>query len=146
MDKTPFYNVGRGQFKIPMLAGASGIGKTSMIHHLSHRLHTKTVVQCHIQYSTSNSSSTSTSSGYSISSLELQYFDAIASVAHRMLYTTFLHNNTDSLSLDQYMVDMYDAGLNNLSLNMAVSVLRKVYELDHPDIVFRSRHTCTPAD
>ena len=148
MDKTSFYNVGRGQFKIPMLAGASGMGKTSVIHHLSHRLHTKTVVQCHIQYTTttSNSSSTSTSSGYSISSLELQYFDAIASVAHRMLYTTFLHNNTDSLGLDQYMVDMYDAGLNSLSLNMAVSVLRRVYELDHPDKVFRSRHTTTPAD
>ena len=127
-------SVSRNEFKIPMLAGPAGIGKTSMINHISDQLQTKTVMQCHVQYYY----------GFIVLPLEIEHFDAVASVAHRMLYLTFLHKNSHNLDLGSYMLHMLNAGMNNLTLNVAIRVMRCMYQINHPDIVFRSRHS--PAD
>ena len=110
----------RNMFKIPMLAGPSGIGKTSVLQ----ALYTAPIpiqIKCHVTYY----------NGYAPSFNEHSRFNASTSLYLRMIYMIFLDGNS-MLALSHFMDKVYEcAHIQSLSDVDAMMVVYQLYsEID----------------
>ena len=116
----------RDKLKIPMLAGPSGIGKTSVIQaqRCTDELGGRINIRTHIKYF----------NGYSMDAQEKRYFNAVSSVYLRMVYMIFLDHNCTAMKLSQFMVKMYtELHIYSFSAADAMEAVIQLYTMIYTD-------------
>jgi hypothetical protein len=119
----------RSYYKIPMIAGPSGIGKTILLENVDQYTLDNVHISCLVTYL----------NGFPLTFMELKgTVSPATSVGLRMLYFTFLYRNCNGRVLSQFLDAEYSRDALPTELSGALDVVMKLYgEINQCEVVAR---------